>query len=38
MKASPTFKMVLAAVAASMTLVACIGGSGGDKAGGNRPR
>ena len=34
MKASTTFKMVLAAVAASMALVACAGGSGGDKAGG----
>jgi TRAP-type C4-dicarboxylate transport system substrate-binding protein len=34
MKASTTFKMVLAAVAASMALAACTGGSGGDKAGG----
>jgi TRAP-type C4-dicarboxylate transport system substrate-binding protein len=34
MKALTTFKMVLAAVAASMALVACTGGSGGDKAGG----
>ena len=34
MKASTTFKMVLAAVAASIALAACTNGSGGDKAGG----
>jgi len=34
MKASTTFKMVFASMAASLALVACAGGSGGDKAGG----